>query len=333
MTTQIEAMFSMQLQERKQRLQEAVARSGDPQGINHLLRDVDEALAKISAGTYGLCETCHEPIESERLAVDPLIRYCIDHLSETEQRALERDLQLARQIQIGLLPKKGGILPGWESAYHYEPSGQVSGDYCDIIIPSESPDSFFFIVGDVTGKGIAASMLMSQLHATFRTLAGTGLPLSRLMERANRLFCEASLTTHFATLVCGLANKAGDIEISNAGHCLPMVLRGGRVDKLSSSGLPLGVTCDGKYEIERTKLENGESLLLYTDGLTESVGKSGEMYGEQRIMDLLTNRLGTSPSELVSACVDDLDFFTGNMRRTDDLTIMAIQKKSGPPKG
>jgi phosphoserine phosphatase RsbU/P len=327
MANQIEQMFSNQLQERKERLQEAALHVENPSEFDQLLRDVDSALEKIASGMYGLCETCHEPIEPERLAVDPLIKYCVDHLSESEQRALEKDLELARQIQTGLLPRKDVVLPGWESAYHYEPSAQVSGDYCDIILPRDNSDSFFFIVGDVTGKGIAASMLMSQLHATFRTLAGTGMSLKRLMEQANRTFCEASLTTHFATLVCGLANSSGEVELSNAGHCLPLVVRNDRVDRMPSSGLPLGVTCDGKYGIDKIKLAKGESLLLYTDGLSESVGRTGELYGEERIIGLLTDKHQASPSCLVSACVSDLDSFSGNARRADDLTIMVIRKK------
>lgn len=327
MATQIESMFVAQLEERKARLQTALSETSDPLQFNSLLRDVDRALEKLSVGTYGLCETCHEPIEADRLASDPLTRYCIDHLSESEQHALERDLELARRIQEGLLPKRGLALPGWDSAYHYEPSGQVSGDYCDLIIPTDSKSSFYFIIGDVTGKGIAASMLMSQLHAMFRTLAGTGLPLNSLMERINRLFCEASLTTHFATLVCGLAHDNGEVEISNAGHCLPLVLRNSRVERLSTSGLPLGVACDGKYVTEHVNLTSGESLLMYTDGLTESPDRSGVLYGEERILQLFGKHSEALPSDLVSVCLKDLASFDGNAKRIDDLTIMAIRKK------
>lgn len=326
MTTQIETMFAKQLEERKRRLEDALSKARDPRLLHDLLRDVDRALEKVSAGMYGLCETCREPIEAERLAFDPLARYCIDHLSENEQHALERDIELARQIQAGLLPKKGIILPGWEGSYHYEASGQVSGDYCDLIIPADRPDSFYFIIGDVTGKGIAASMLMSQLHAMFRTLTGTGLSLNQLMERTNRLFCEASLTTHFATLVCGLAHENGNVDISNAGHCLPLIVRDRGVERLSASGLPLGVACDGKYDTEHVNLKSGESLLLYTDGLSEATDRKGSQYGEERILQILANRSGVSSSELISACINDLDSFSGNGARADDLTIMAIRR-------
>ncbi|MCL4539562.1 MAG: SpoIIE family protein phosphatase [Bacteroidetes bacterium] len=326
MTSQIEGIFARQLHERRKRLEEAAARSGRSEELTHLLRDVDRALDKINNGTYGLCEICKDSIEPERLTADPLIRYCLDHLTSTEQRALEMDLELARQIQTGLLPRKEILLPGWENAYHYEPSGPVSGDYCDIIVPKGSDDTFFFIVGDITGKGIAASILMSQLHATFRALAATGLPLHQLMGRANRIFCEASLITHFATLVCGLANSDGNVEISNAGHCLPLVLRSEGVDRFPSSGLPLGITCDGKYTTERSHLKHGEMLLLYTDGLSESTGNTGERYGDDRVVDILKSEGSTLPSRLIAAYLEDLNSFASNRQRSDDLTLLALRK-------
>ncbi len=323
----IEEMFARQLEERKQRLQEAATRASDTRQIHDLLEDVDRALAKISAGNYGLCESCHEPIEPERLAFDPMTRYCVDHLSETEQHALERDIDLARQMQTRLLPARDLILPGWTSHFHYEPFGQVSGDYCDIITRDSSAESFYFVVGDVTGKGIAASLLMSQLHAMFRTLAGSGLSLCELMERINRLFCEASLTTHFATLVSGIAHKSGEIEISNAGHCLPLIIRQRKIDRLSTSGLPLGVTCDAQYRTETKELRSGDTLFLYTDGLTESATQSGELYGENRLLDLLKDASSVSPVKLAESCLADLTRFTGQGGRSDDLTLMVLRKE------
>ncbi len=326
MTTQIENIFATQLHERRKKLEEAATGRRQSDELNRLLRDVDRALEKITDGTFGLCEICKESIEPERLTADPLIRYCLDHLTSSEQKALEHDLELARQIQAGLLPKKGTVLPGWLNAYHYEPSGPVSGDYLDIIVPKADDDSFYFVVGDVTGKGIAASILMSQLHATFRALAVTGLPLNELMERANHIFCEASLITHFATLVCGLANREGDIEICNAGHCLPLAFRGNRVDTLPPSGLPLGIACDTKYTTETIQLGHGDGLVVYTDGLSESTDRSGKLYGEERILNLLKSKRSLPPTELISAYLDDLSSFAPQKPRSDDMTLMALQR-------
>ncbi len=327
MDSPIESMIFEQLQDRRNRLREAIAEFPDAQHLMQLLQDVDAALEKVSKGTYGLCETCSETIEVDRLLADPLVRNCLTHLTAMEQRALEHDLDLAYQIQAGLLPKRDLVLPGWESAYHYEPAGPVSGDYCDTIVTEGKRDSFYFMIGDVSGKGIAASMLMSQLNGTFRTLAGSGMPLNQVVERANRTFCEGSLVTHFATLVCGLANNEGEVEICNAGHCLPLIVRGRGVEKIPSSNLPLGIFCSGQYHAQRTTLEHGESIVLYTDGLSETMNGSGEQYGEGRLITLLMENQIMPLSGVISASLNDLRLFSGNARRVDDLTIMVLRRK------
>ena len=134
----------------------------------------------------------------ERLIANPLTRLCLDHLSPKEQRALEDDLELAARIQTGLLPQPSQKIDGWEIAYHYQPAGIVSGDYCDLI--SSDDQSLLFVLGDVSGKGVAASMLMAHLQAMFRTLISINLPLEEIVERASRVFCESTLPTHYATL-------------------------------------------------------------------------------------------------------------------------------------
>ncbi len=326
MAAQLDGIFANQLHERRRKLEEATTRTGKSDELTRLMRDVDRALEKIDKGTYGLCEICKDSIEPDRLTANPLVRYCLDHLTSTEQHALESDLELARQIQTGLLPKRELVLRGWENAFHYEPSGPVSGDYCDIILPNGGDGNFYFIVGDVTGKGIAASILMSQLHATFRALTATDLPLSELMERANRIFCEASLITHFATLVCGVANLNGDVEISNAGHCRPLVLRGTELETVPPSGLPLGIACDAKYSTSKLKLRQGELLFVYTDGLSESVGKGGDRYGDERVSNLLRSGGATTPGELIARYLSDLDGFSCYGRRSDDLTLLVLRR-------
>ena len=192
----------------------------------------------MDAGIYGLCEVCHDPVESERLIADPLTRFCIDHLSAREQRALEEDLDLASQIQNGLLPPPTRSIDGWDVAYHYQPLGPVSGDYCDLI--NGENKSLYFVLGDVSGKGVAASMLMAHLHAMFRTLTSINLPLEQIVERASRVFCESTLPTQYATLVCGKASSDGAVEICNAGHLPPMLIQQDGVTSIAATGLPVG---------------------------------------------------------------------------------------------
>jgi len=323
----MERMLADQLGERKRKLEQALSAARDADEITALLRDIDVALEKYSRGRYGLCESCGEPIEAERLMADPLVRYCIEHLNAAEQKALERDIDLAAQIQNALLPKRDMPLPGWEFAYYYRAAGTVSGDYLDLIIPDSAAGSFYFMTGDVTGKGIAASMLMSQLHGSVRTLSHSGLPVHRLVEQANRLFCEGSLSSHFATLVLGSAYDSGRLEICNAGHCSPMLIRGRKVDTISSTGLPLGVICNSPYTAVSHQLQKGDYVVMYTDGLTEARNGSGEQFGEDRLVDLLRAREFVAGDEIISTCVAELAAFTGHGKFMDDLAILALKKK------
>jgi len=166
-----------QLEQRRQRLETGIALSPENSPLVRLLEEVDSALARMEKGTYGLCETCHDAVERHRLIADPLIRYCLDHLTAEQQRALEQDLELAARIQRALLPRQDLRVGNWQVHYHYEPAGPVSGDYCDLIHSDGEAGDLLFLLGDVSGKGVAASMLMSQLHAMFRSLASVGLPL------------------------------------------------------------------------------------------------------------------------------------------------------------
>jgi len=147
------------LLDRRQKLDAAAAVRGAAPNLDRLIAEVDAALARIESGSYGLCETCHDPIETDRLLADPLLRFCLDHLTPREQRALEQDLELAARIQRELLPPVPFRVGRWKAAYTYEPAGQVSGDYCDLI--SAGNGDVHFIVGDVSGKGVAAVMVIS----------------------------------------------------------------------------------------------------------------------------------------------------------------------------
>jgi sigma-B regulation protein RsbU (phosphoserine phosphatase) len=286
----------------------------------------------MQSGTFGICETCHEPIEADRLLVDPLSRNCLDHLSPTEQRALERDLDLAFQIQQGLLPKQQLVSDGWTVAYHYEPAGPVSGDYCDWIAGEKGA---CFFVGDVTGKGVAASMLMAQLYAIFRSLAAaTPLP-GELLARANRVFCDGTPFSYFATVVSGRIGKGGEVEISNAGHCPPLHVQarransadGSGVTSIASTGMPLGIFGETEYTSQKLILATGDSLVLYSDGLTEAFNTSGEQYGAERLSRLLEQQAPLPPQQLLNATLEDLKKFRGGAPRTDDLTIMIIRRE------
>src|SRR5437879_1452094 len=244
-TLGIDTGIQQQLLDRRGRLESAIEQNGNQVQLRGLLEQVDAALDRINQGTYGICESCHDTIEQDRLERNPLIRYCLDHLTAPERQALQDDLDLALRIQQKLLPNREFRAAGWEAYYHYEPLGPVSGDYCDLV--AEDDKSIFFLLGDASGKGVAASLLMSQLHAVFRTLMALRLSPGQLLERANRLFCEFMLPGQYATVVCGRADDSGKIDIANAGHWLPSVLRSGQNVTVQNCSLPSGLMCESGY--------------------------------------------------------------------------------------
>ena len=137
MATPVEALLREQLTDRQYKLRAVAAtRVAEPE-ITRLLAEVDGALNRMDSGTFGICEACHEPIETDRLLVDPLLRFCLPHLTPDQQRAFEEDLDLACRIQQGLLPVRDFSSGAWKAAYHYEPVGPVSGDYCDLPVQSK----------------------------------------------------------------------------------------------------------------------------------------------------------------------------------------------------
>jgi len=319
--------YREQLRDRRRRLETAVSAAPEPDhSLRRLLGEVDSALERIESGTFGLCDACHDPIEPERLMADPLVRVCLDHLTDSERRELERDLELAARIQNGLLPKNDLRSGGWELNYHYEAAGPVSGDYCDVLTP-DGEAGLLFLVGDVSGKGVAASLLMSQLHAIVRTLAGTGAPLPQVMEQANRVFCENTPSSHYATLVCGTALESGEMEIANAGHCRPLLVRPGNTQMLEPAGLPIGLFCNSEYPTQRIRVALGESLLLHTDGLVEARNMAGLEYGTDRLSALAAGLCPRSARELTAAVVADVRSFARGMPRQDDLTVVTIRRQ------
>jgi sigma-B regulation protein RsbU (phosphoserine phosphatase) len=317
------------LLDRRQKLETAGATLGRADEVTRLLQEVDAALGRMDAGVFGLCATCHDPIEPDRLLADPLTQYCLDHLTPVERRALQRDLDLASRIQRELLPRPDVRLDGWEVAYHYQPAGPVSGDYCDLI-PGHA-GQVYFLIGDVAGKGVAAAMLMSHLSALLRTLITIGLPLDQLMERANRVFCESTLPSHYATLVCGRASPSGEIEICNAGHPPPFLVHGDEIVRLDATDLPIGMFCSGRFSSRIVRLAAGDLVLLYTDGLPEAQNALGVEYGIERIGALAASA-SVTPKASVDACLRDLAAFRGASGTDDDLTILAISRLQAVPR-
>ncbi len=311
-----------QLLDRRDKLRHAHQHSNGANRFQQLLEEVDSALARIDNGTFGICESCHDSIECDRLITDPLVRFCLDHLSSREKSALEQDLELANRVQTGLLPKGSLDGYGWRICYHYEPAGLVSGDYCDVI--DGGSNGLYFMVGDVSGKGIAASLLMTHLHAMFRTLIPMGLSLPCMLQHASCVFRESTLPNQYATLVAGRAWPDGRVEICNAGHPFPLLLRDGTVDTLQTSDLPIGLFGSENFTLTELALNPGHGLVIYSDGVTEATDLTGAEYGADRLRSMIGQNQDWNVSTLLANCRDDLAAFRHNAARTDDVTLFIL---------
>jgi phosphoserine phosphatase RsbU/P len=311
-----------QLLDRRVRLEEVLAKQESEQ-IYRLLSDVDQALERIEIGNFGVCEHCHGTVEEDRLMHDPLVTVCLDCFTPAQQRALESDLELAAQVQGSLLPPPDLNLPGWEICYHYRPLGVVSGDYCDFL--SDGQGGLYFVIADVAGKGVAAAMLTANLRALFRALIPLGLPVDKLLAQASRLFRESTLPTQYATLIFGKATSAGELEIVNAGH-LPGLLAGkSTLQVFDSTSLPLGLFSEQEFAVTKTKFAPGDTLVLYTDGLSEAQNRAGEEFGLDAMQKLIQSGEEHCPKQLIQACRERVEKFRDGGDRQDDETLLAIQ--------
>jgi sigma-B regulation protein RsbU (phosphoserine phosphatase) len=316
--------FRPQLLDRRARLQ-AASDAVPAAYFNELIAEIDAALGRIDKGSYGLCETCHDPIEADRLGQDPLVRFCLDHLSPAELEAHQKDLELAAQIQSNLLPARDVSAETWDTQFRYLPVGAVGGDYCELMVLGDG-SSLFFAVGDVAGKGVAASLLMTHLSAIFRSLLSLDLSLTEVMSRANRLFCESTASAHYATLACGRATASG-VELCNAGHCTPLLLKRDATQRLDSPGLPLGLFCSSHYPVRKVSLDPGDSLVLYSDGITESQDPEGNPYEQERLIRSLWDRREQTTAAMADGALQDVARFRQTRPAGDDVTLLIVRRR------
>ncbi|HEX2869230.1 MAG TPA: SpoIIE family protein phosphatase [Ignavibacteriales bacterium] len=313
------------LLDRKNRLVALTQKYVSASEMVNLLEDVEAALMRINEGTFGTCEICGGPIETEALESDPTIRFCLDDMNPEQQRSLEEDLKLAMKIQRKLLPQMDLKVPGWDISYHYEPAGFVSGDYCDIITPDENSDHHYLIMGDVSGKGVAASMLMTHLHAMFHSLIGLNLKSNEIMERVNRQLCESTASSQFATLILADAFDDGKVELTNAGHCPPILFSSENSMELAPNGIPMGVMCGSVYGSSFVEMKQGDVLFIYTDGLSEA-SINDEAFETDRIFRLGKNFKSMTSRQVVESVKTELNSFLSGTPKTDDLTIMVLKR-------
>ena len=322
-TTHSDTYFQAALLERRDLLLRA-GRSHSRPEITRLLAEVDAALARLDQGAYGICVRCHEHIDTDQLVNDPLAQYCREHPAAAEEDRLKRDLALAREVQRGLLPKPGGAIPGWSYGYRYEPAAEVGGDFFDVI--PRGRDETLILVGDVSGKGVAASMLMSHLVAVFRTLAPLPIPTADLLARVNDLFRNSAASTSYATLAAASLHADRSVDLYSAGHWTPLVRHGRRTRRTEiAPGLPIGLFAESRYEPTRLSLAADDMLLFFTDGAIDAENDEGQDYSVDRLASALDVNDAPDVGGLINVVFDDVKRFQNGRPATDDLLLLGVK--------
>ena len=242
-----------------------------------------------------------------------------------DKQRLEEQLGLARQVQEGFLPKQLPETPGVEIAAKLIPSFEVAGDYYDVV--KLDNDCTLFAIGDVSGKGAGAAMIMANLQSLLRALSGTEVDLSKTVSQINNVICQNTSEAQYVTFWVSIYNpKTKTLTSVNAGHNQPRLTLGGdKIHELSIGGPIVGVLPGIPYEIETVHMESGDVLVAFTDGVSEAMNDKDEEFGEPRIVDIIRAADDKAPDKMIELVEKEVISFCGTRPLGDDFTLMIIK--------
>ncbi|MDE3108745.1 MAG: SpoIIE family protein phosphatase [Acidobacteriota bacterium] len=245
---------------------------------------------------------------------------------ERQRQRLEQELNIAREIQQALVPH------GFRNFSHcavggiHTPCHAVGGDYFDVFPLDEERTAI--LVADVSGKGLGAALLTTMLQGAFSGMT-TGTDPVLVINHLNRFLCEHSEVGRYATMFFGILDSNGGFVYINAGHLSPLVLREGEVTELTTEGsFPVGLIPEATYESKAAALESGDTLILFSDGITEAMNTAEEMFGSTRLQQALSAQRNTSLEELQKAVLAPLEQFTRGANQSDDITLLIVRYRA-----
>jgi phosphoserine phosphatase RsbU/P len=250
-------------------------------------------------------------------------------LLELKDKLLAHDeLRAGQAVQAALRPNACPGIAGWDVFFYTRSANHVGGDLIDCF--EVKHDQFAFTMGDVSGKGLAAALLMAQLQASVHALAFQNQrdnSLPALVSQLNRLYCRAGLANSFISFIFLLLEpSSGVVRFANAGHLPPLLISNRQVRELGKGGPAFGLMEKAKYNEETVTLQKNESLFIYTDGVTEARNELGDFYGEERLWRNLREHSEGSARALGEKIVSYLDVFIGQMPRSDDATLLILKR-------
>jgi RNA polymerase-binding transcription factor DksA len=296
----------------------------ESQFADHLHR-IDGVIARTDEGTYGLCDVCHEYIGIQHLEMDYTASVCIDHFTEPEVRQLERELELAQSVQRALLPREIPSIPGLELAAFSRPAQFVGGDIFDFLRFVD--DSYGLVVADVAGHGISAGLIMASLQTSLRTLAPIRHDPLAIVDQLLHIYQNNINLTLFITMHLGRFDLlARSYSYISAGHN-PAILvdAAGGLSWLPPTGPAIGLVEGAQYSMESRTLRAGDTLVFYTDGVTEAMNPQRQMFGEERLAQTVIALRQLPAAQIVAGLRQSVASFSADQPLDDDATIVVCK--------
>jgi serine phosphatase RsbU (regulator of sigma subunit) len=249
---------------------------------------------------------------------------------DAQRRQMEAELALARRIQVSLLPEKLPTFPGWSIFGQNFPSRGVSGDYY-VVVPRKEDTECVLFMADVSGKGIAASIVTASLEALAVAPIESGAPPDEICDQLCRRLYKRTPPEKYATAFCAVLEPGtGKLTYTNAGHNTALLVHAdGRIEDLTTCGLPIALLPEATYERREVLLEPGAGLLVYTDGITEAENKAGDEYGLDRLRECYGRHFKLPIADLAEAIQNEVGEFVGEVPFADDRTLLLLQRGAG----
>lgn len=236
------------------------------------------------------------------------------------------ELEGGRKVQKALLPDENPEISGWKVWLYSRPANEVCGDLVDYLKLSET--HIGLTMADVAGKGLSAALMMSKLQSTIRAIANEKDSLSKFAQNVNHIFHRDSLPSLFASMLyIQVIPGKGKLKYVNAGHLPPLIIKGETIEEMPKGDAAIGIIKDSKFKEQRMDLKPGETLIVYSDGVTEAINEVGQFFGKERLINTIKRYHDLSVEKLGEAITKQVEMFSGEAPRSDDLSLIVLKRE------
>jgi hypothetical protein len=258
--------------------------------------------------------------------VTSLLLLTVMMLELKDKLVAQNELQAGRAVQLALMPDPSPAIPGWQVWLYTRPANDVGGDMVDHLKIDDC--RHMVALGDVAGKALPAALLSVKLQATLRALAPLFDELGALGDAVNRILQRDGLPTRFASLVyLALTADSGRVRVLNAGHMPPLLVRGETISPMDRGSMVLGIMPGATFSEQSVELNNGDTLIVYSDGVTEAMNEAGDFFGDDRLLGLARQTAGEPPSVIGRCILAGVSTFIGEAVASDDVSLIVLRRE------